>query len=96
MGGGSFPLGDQPIYVFDTTASAEYSMTRRWSIEALAGYRFSDLGEATEPTVEALRSYSVGGRFRHGFSRYGSLRLGYVYRQGQYGFVRTNAADGHP
>ena len=42
--------------------------------------------------METLRSYSAGGRFRYEFSRYGSLRLGYVYRQGQYGFVRTNAA----
>ena len=49
VGGGSFPLGEQPIHVFDTTASAGYSVTRRGSIEALGTYRYSDLGEASDP-----------------------------------------------
>ena len=39
-----------------------------------------------------LNSYSVGGRFSHRVSRNASLRLGYTYRRGKYGFVST-AAD---
>jgi hypothetical protein len=92
VGGGSFPLGDRAVYVFDTSANTTFSVSRRGSIEALANYRYSDLGATGARIVDTLRSYAVGGRFRHGFSRYGSLRLGYVYRQGQYGYVRTNAA----
>ena len=94
VGGGSFPLGDESVYVYDTTASASYSVTRRGTIEALGSYRYSDFAADGDVPVEALRSYSVGGRFRQGVSRYATLRLGYVYRQGQYGFTRTSAAVG--
>ena len=94
VGGGSFPLGDLPVYVYDTTASAEYSVTRRGAIEGLASYRFSDFDEAGAATSQALRSYSVGGRFRQGLSRYASLRLGYVYRQGHYNFASADALVG--
>ena len=94
VGGGSFPVGDEPIFVYDTTASGSYSVTRRGSIEALGSYRYSDFNQAGDVPIEALRSYSVGGRYRQGLSRYASLRLGYVYRTGQYGFARTNASTG--
>jgi hypothetical protein len=94
VGGGSFPLGDDSIRVFDTTASAGYSVTRRGTIEALGSYRYSDFAADGDTSVKALRSYSVGGRFRQGVSRYATLRLGYAYRQGQYGFTRTSAAVG--
>ena len=92
VGGGSFPLGDEPVFVYDTTANAAYSITRRGSIEALASYRHSDLGSDGDAGLSALRSYSVGGRFRQGLTRYAALRLGYVYRTGQYGFTRTNSS----
>jgi hypothetical protein len=92
VGGGGFPLGDESIYVYDTTASASYSITRRGSIEGLASYRYSDFGDVEGTRVEALRSSSVGGRFRQGLSRYASLRLGYVYRKGEYGFSRTSSS----
>jgi hypothetical protein len=94
VGGGSVPLGDLPVYVYDTTASAEYSVTRRGSLEGLASYRFSDFEETGVATTQALRSYAVGGRFRQGLTRYASLRLGYVYRQGHYNFARGNAFVG--
>jgi hypothetical protein len=93
VGGGSVPLGDDPIYVFDTSVTGSYAVSRRGTVELLGTYRYSDLSSAGgAPTVEALRSYGIGGRYRHGLSKYASLRLGYIYRQGQYGFVRTNTA----
>ena len=94
VGGGSYPLGDESVFVYDTTATAGYSVTRRGTIEAVGSYRYSDFADTAGPTVKALRSYSVGGRFRQGISRYASLRLGYAYRQGQYGFRGTNAGGG--
>ncbi len=92
VGGGEFPLGDQAVYVYDTAASVTYGLGRRASIEALGSYRSSDYGEAAGPSMSGLRSYSVGGRFRQGLTRYASLRLGYVYREGQYAFTRANAS----
>jgi hypothetical protein len=92
VGGGRFPLGDESVFVFDTSATAWYSVTRRGSIEGLAMYRHSGLPESSGATVASLRSYGVGGRFRQGISRYATLQLGYVYREGQYGFVRANAS----
>lgn len=94
VGGGSFPLGDLSVYVYDTTASADYSVTRRGSLEGVASYRYSDFEESGAATTQALRSYAVGGRFRQGLSRYASLRIGYVYRQGHYNFARANSSVG--
>jgi hypothetical protein len=94
VGGGSFPLGDLLVDVYDTTASAEFAVTRRGSIEGFASHRFSDFDETGVATTQQLRSYSVGGRFRQGLSRYASLRLGYAYRQGHYNFASANALVG--
>ena len=88
VGGGNFPLGDaaDPRIRHDrerrVLGHPAWFDSRRWGAIATA-----ILATASDPTVEALRSYSVGGRFRQGLSRYASLRLGYVYRQGQYGFA---------
>ena len=51
--------------------------------------RYSDFGES-EAVLQDLRSYEVGGRYRHGLSRYATLRLGYIYRKGAYGFTRID------
>jgi hypothetical protein len=87
VGGGDFPLGDQSITVYDTAATASLRVTRRGSIAAVSTYRYSDFGGSGKGTVTGLRSYSVGGRYRYGITRNASLRLGYVYREGQYGYV---------
>ena len=94
VGGGNYPLGDESVFVYDTTASAAYSVTRRGTIEGLGSYRYSDFADSGDASMDALTSYSVGARFRQGISRYAWLRLGYVYRQGQYGFTGTSAAVG--
>src|SRR5262245_48106928 len=78
VGGGDYPLGDESVLVYDTAASASYSVTKRGTIEALGGYRYSDFSDTGDTPLEALTSYSVGARFRQGISRYAWLRLGYV------------------
>ena len=82
-GGGDFPLGDGLVHVYDTTALASFAITRRGSVEAVSSYRYSALDTSSTSNETDLRSYSVGGRFRYGLTRNGSLRLGYVYRQGR-------------
>ncbi|MEO6486985.1 MAG: hypothetical protein ABIO78_03470, partial [Thermoanaerobaculia bacterium] len=85
IGGGDYPLGDQPVYVYDTTASVTFGLSRRGSFEALSSNRYSDLGSSGGLNASSLRSYSFGGRYRHGLTHNASLRIGYVYRNGQYG-----------
>jgi hypothetical protein len=64
-------------------------VSRRGSIEGLVNYRYSDSDDSAAAAAHYLRSYSVGGRYRHGVSRYASLRLGYAFREGQYGLTPT-------
>jgi hypothetical protein len=87
VGGGDFPVGDEAFFVYDTVASLTYTVTRRSAVEAVGSYRFSDLGASTAIPSSDLTSYSVGGRFRYGFTRHASMRAGYIYRRGQYGPV---------
>lgn len=95
IGGGEFPVGGEDVQVYDTAATVTYTVTRRSSVEAVSSYRFSDFRGHQTPTLDGLRSYSAGGRFRYGLSRHASLRLGYVYREGRYGLndpLRANAS----
>ena len=77
VGGGSFPVGNHSVYVYDTTAMATIGITRRGSIEALSSYRLSDFGDSSDATVTALRSYSLGGALslRHLSIRVASIGL---------------------
>ena len=84
VGGGAYPLGQQPVTVFDTTASTRYNLSRRGSLEGEVTHRYSNLATSTTGGVRNLRAFSVGGRYRHGLSRDGSLRIGYFYREGRY------------
>jgi hypothetical protein len=79
------PLGEEHVYVYDTSASLTRDVSRRGSIEVLGSFRYSDYNQSAAIGRD-LRSYSVGGRYRHGMTRYASLRLGYIYRKGSYGF----------
>jgi hypothetical protein len=83
-GGGDFPLGAGNVAVSDTNTSFTYGLSRRSSIEALGSYRHSDLGRSSQVDLSTLQSYSVGGRFRRGLTRNATLRIGYIYRNGQY------------
>jgi hypothetical protein len=96
---GGLPDSNQSVYVYDTNASVTFGLARRGSLEALTSYRYSDLGSTSyssigvpptpggsaDPTSD-LRSYSVGGRYRHGLTRNMALRIGYIYRNGTYGY----------
>ncbi|MGH8638675.1 MAG: hypothetical protein ACREUZ_16180 [Burkholderiales bacterium] len=96
-GGGAFPLGDQSVRVYGTAASATIGMTRRGSLEVLATSRHSRFGEAAgaEGGLSELRAYSVGGRYRHGITRNASLRMGYVYHDGEYVFTGGSSIAVH-
>jgi hypothetical protein len=94
VGGGEFPVGDAPVYVYDTTASLTYGVGPRGSIEGLSSYRYSDVGQSAAASQGDLRSASVGGRFRYSLSRNAALRLGYVYRRGQYATPAARSITG--
>jgi hypothetical protein len=89
-----YPLSDQSMYVFDTTTSFSYGLSKRGSLEAVSFYRYSDLGTTVEGGEQTtLRAYSVGGRYRYGLTRYASLRLGYTYRDGDYSFLTARTSN---
>ena len=79
------PLGEEHVWIYDTTANLTRDVSRRGSIEVLGDFRYSDYNQAGTVGRD-LKSYSAGARYRHGMTRYAALRLGYVYRKGSYGF----------
>jgi hypothetical protein len=81
------PLGDEHVYIYDTSVNFTRGISPRGSIEALGTFRYSDYNQQSTSLSQDLRSYSVGGRYRHNLTRYAALRLGYVYRKGSYGLV---------
>jgi hypothetical protein len=86
--GAGDPLSDSQVWVYDTSASLTRRVSRRGSVEALGTLRYSDFGQ-TSGVYRDLTSWSAGGRYRQGVSRYMSLRLGYIYRRGAYGVLGT-------
>jgi hypothetical protein len=80
------PLSESQVYIYDTTANITRGISRRGSVEFLSNIRYSDFDESTNIYTDLL-SWSVGGRYRQGITRYTQLRLGYIYRKGSYGFV---------
>ena len=78
------PISGRQVHVFNSSASLNHGFTSRASVELIAELRYSDFEYAAGP-VKSLRSYGVGGRYRHGLTRNAALRLGYVYREGAYG-----------
>lgn len=77
------PLTDQHATISNTGAQMDIGLGRHTTVELLGTYEYGSLEETGGASV--LRSYSGGGRLRHGLSRYASLRVGYVYQQGNYG-----------
>jgi hypothetical protein len=80
------PLGEEHVFIYDTSVTFARDLTRHSSVEVLGEARYSDYNEGASVGRD-LFSYSVGGRYRRGITRYTSLRLGYVYRKADYGFV---------
>jgi hypothetical protein len=79
------PLGDEHMMVYDTTGTVTRNISRHGSLEAEGSYRVSDYSQSMALS-KGLKSYSIGGRYRHTLTRYASLRLGYAYRRGSYTF----------
>ena len=69
-----------------TETTISHGFTRRSSLEALGNLRYSRFTDV-EGTTQTLRSYRIGGGYRYAFSHDAALKLGYVYRKGQYGVV---------
>jgi hypothetical protein len=87
--GSDYSLGQQQTYLYDTTATLSRTLSSRSSLAALADYRFS--AAAAGSPFGSIKAYGVGGRYTRTVSNSLALRLGYVYREGQYG-----AAGGQP
>jgi hypothetical protein len=87
--GGDFATSDLNALSVATVADISHGLTRRGTLSFTSFARRTMFNEVTG--YDDLMSYAVGGRYQHQFTRNMSLRLGYTYREGQYGFVRTDA-----
>jgi hypothetical protein len=79
---GDYAVNGQQVLVYDTAFNLTQGVTSRSRIMALADFRYSDLSAVQ--AGRQLRAYNAGGRYLYDLSRNATLRLGYVYRDGQY------------
>jgi hypothetical protein len=84
------PLAGDNVLVYDTAVSLSHGISRRADLEALAHVRYSDFGSSGSLT-EDLTSYELGGRYRYNWTREATVRLGYFYRKGGYGYGVSSA-----
>lgn len=88
IGGGSdYSLADLHARVFDTSVSLSHGITSRASLELISSFRDSNFTNAS--VDRDLRAYGIGGRYLQTLTRNATLRVGYVYREGQYGLIGT-------
>jgi hypothetical protein len=90
-GGGDYALNASQVLVSDTSADVSKSTGPRSSITAFGNYRHASYpgGSTLRPSLQA---YGIGGRFNRELSRTATLRLGYTYRKGQYGYSASDRA----
>jgi hypothetical protein len=80
---GDYAVNSESVTVYDTTVDVTQSLSRRSRITGLGVFRYADLSNL-QTTGRALRAYSAGGRYSYDLSRYASLHLGYIHREGNY------------
>lgn len=69
----------------ETTFGFSHGITRTATFSFESSIRHTAFSR--ESGYDDLNAYNFGGRYLHRVSRYASLRLGYAYRQGQYGVI---------
>jgi len=89
-GDGDYSVNSDSVLVYDTSVNLSQRLTSKSTVALLGNFRYSDFSEVSG--TNDLRAYGVGGRYSYGLSRHASLRMGYVYREGQYSYF-TNAQD---
>jgi hypothetical protein len=77
-----YAVGAKPILAYDTSANFSQRLSARSTVTAVGTFLYSDLSRV--PNSRNLSSYSAGGRYAYGLSRYANVHFGYVYREGQY------------
>jgi hypothetical protein len=88
LAGGGYAVNALRALVSDTSAGLSKRVSARSSLTAFGSFRHASYsgGENRPP----LQSYGIGGRFTRDLSRAATLRLGYTYRNGQYGEAATD------
>ncbi len=81
-----FSVRAQDVYRFDTTFEFAQVIGRRTTLALFGDYQRTDFdGNDDEALWPELQSRRVGARLSRAITRYASLRLGYGYRDGEYG-----------
>jgi hypothetical protein len=83
-------VSTEPVLVYDSAVDVSRRLTSRSTVSAIANFRYSDFSRVAN--ANDLQSYGIGGRFLYSLSRHVALRMGYVYREGQYSYF----ADAQP
>ncbi|HEX6464940.1 MAG TPA: hypothetical protein VFZ98_10815, partial [Vicinamibacterales bacterium] len=80
--GTDYSLNTLTSHAYGTTASVSQRLARHSTLSFDSSYRYDDFTAA--PTVATLKYYDAGGHWAQEFSRTGTFRIGYTFRQGQY------------
>jgi hypothetical protein len=81
-----YAIQEPPSYVYGTTLSMSRGLTRRGTLSGSVDYQATDFTEETLNRRD-ISSYRAGVQFLQGFSRRASLRFGYQYRTGDFGYA---------
>jgi hypothetical protein len=86
-----YEVNDFESFSYSTTARLTRRVGRRGTLSATGDYRGSDFsGQNARPDFS---SYSGGAQFSHPMTRNTGLRIGYRYRNGEFGYGRGPATE---
>jgi hypothetical protein len=80
-----YAVNDSSSYVYGTTASISHGLTRRGTISGTVDYQRTDFLREQQSRRD-LTSYGARIQYGQSMSRNGSLRMGYQYRTGDFGY----------
>jgi hypothetical protein len=80
-----YAVSDLNVFTYETTAGVAHGLTPNASLVMNAAFQQTDFSQGSG--YRDLRTYSIGGGFRQRITRNAQLKLGYTYREGQYGLL---------
>lgn len=79
-----YAVNDTSAYTYTTAAGFNQAIKRRGTLSLTSNLRRTDFA-VNEAGLRDLTAYDLGGHVGYGLTRGATLRVGYVFRRGQYG-----------